>query len=346
MPSGAVFDMTIWLGIAVCISQSAMFSGMNLAVFSISRLRLEAEAAGGNADALRLLEMRQDANFLLTTILWGNVGINVLLTLLSDSVMAGLLAFLFSTFLITFAGEILPQAYFSRHALRMAALLGPVLRVYQIILYPFAKPCALLLDRWLGPEGLQYFRERDLREVIKIHMTGDGSDVGQVEGVGAINFLAFDDVQAGQEGEPLAPESVLSIPLDEGGLPVFPKISNGCSDPFLKNINRSGKKWAVLVDAQGAPQFVLDVDGFIRTALLQCDSPSGYVHCHRPIVVTDAGMKLGALVEQFKVFKEAPDDDVIDHDIILVWSHEKRIITGADLLGRLMRGITKVKVAE
>ncbi len=263
MPSGAVIDIIIWLSIAVCISQSAMFSGMNLAVFSISRLRLEAEAAGGNADARRLLEMRQDANFL-----------------------------------------------------------------------------------WLGPEGLQYFRESDLREVIKIHMAGEGSDVGQVEGVGAINFLAFDDVQAGQEGEPIDPESVLSIPLDEQGMPVFPKISNRCSDPFLKEISRSGKKWAVLVDTHGAPHFVLDVDGFIRTALLQGGLPSGHVHCHRPIVVTDAGMKLGAVVEQLKVFKEAPDDDVIDHDIILVWSNEKRIITGADILGRLMRGITKVKVAE
>ena len=33
-----------WIGILVCISQSAVFSGMNLALFSISRLRLEVEA--------------------------------------------------------------------------------------------------------------------------------------------------------------------------------------------------------------------------------------------------------------------------------------------------------------
>ncbi len=35
------------------------------------------------------------------------------------------------------------------------------------------------------------------------------------------------------------------------------------------------------------------------------------------------------------------DDDVIDHDIILVWADEKRIITGAYILGRFMRGIAK-----
>lgn len=42
----------------------------------------------------------------------GNVAINVLLTMLADSAMAGVLTFLFSTVVITALGEILPQAYF------------------------------------------------------------------------------------------------------------------------------------------------------------------------------------------------------------------------------------------
>jgi CBS domain containing-hemolysin-like protein len=32
-------------------------------------------------------------------------------------------------------------------------------------------------------------------------------------------------------------------------------------------------------------------------------------------------------------------DDVVGHDVILLWNRNKRIITGADLLGRLPRGI-------
>ena len=93
--------------------------------------------------------MRQDANFLLTTILWGNVGINVLLTLLSDSVLAGVSAFLFSTFAITLFGEIAPQAYFSRNALKMASLLAPLLRFYQILFYPVVKSQTFSLNRKL-----------------------------------------------------------------------------------------------------------------------------------------------------------------------------------------------------
>ncbi len=161
-------DSLLWVGIGVCISQSAMFSGLNLAFFSLSRLRLEAEVAQQNRAAKKVLEARRDANFLLTTILWGNVGINVLLTLLSDSLMTGVAAFAFSTFVITFLGEIIPQAYFSRNALRMAVWLLPVLRFYQVLLFPLAKPTALALDWWLGAEAIPYFRERDLEEIINM----------------------------------------------------------------------------------------------------------------------------------------------------------------------------------
>ena len=91
-------NLLTWIGIVLCLSQSALFSGLNLAVFSLGRLRLEAEAASGNYSARTVLTLRDRPNEILATILWGNVGINVLLTLLSNSVMAGISAFLFSTF--------------------------------------------------------------------------------------------------------------------------------------------------------------------------------------------------------------------------------------------------------
>jgi len=39
----------------------------------------------------------------------------------------------------------------------------------------------------------------------------------------------------------------------------------------------------------------------------------------------------------------APGDDVIDDDLILVWTATKRVITGSDLLGRLLRDIAKIE---
>jgi CBS domain containing-hemolysin-like protein len=78
-----------WVGILFCLSQSAMFSGLNLAMFSVSRLRLEIESSQANRQAATILAMREQSNHLLATILWGNVAINVLLTLLSNSVLTG-----------------------------------------------------------------------------------------------------------------------------------------------------------------------------------------------------------------------------------------------------------------
>ena len=71
--SAFLSDVLVWVGIAFCITQSEIFSGLNLAIFSISKLRLEVEAAGGNHEALGLLALRRDSNLTLATVLWGNV---------------------------------------------------------------------------------------------------------------------------------------------------------------------------------------------------------------------------------------------------------------------------------
>jgi hypothetical protein len=333
-------ELLIWLGILFCISQSAMFSGLNLAFFSISRLRLEVEASKENPHAIKVLELRKDSNFLLTTILWGNVGINVLLTLLSNSVLAGITAFLFSTVLITLIGEIVPQAYFSRHALKAASLLSPVLRTYQIILFPVAKPSALLLDFWLGEESIPLFRERDFKELLKVHSDASHSDIDQIEGRGALNFLAIDDLRVIDEGEPVDPQSVISLHFEEGR-PRFPAFERACSDPFLRRIHGADKKWIIVTDQDGEARLALDSDSFLREALFQESGLHPLAHCHRPIVVSDPATSLGDVIDRLKVWPERPGDDVIDQDMVLVWGRTKRIITGADILGRLLRGIAE-----
>ena len=332
-------DLVIWAGILFCITQSAMFSGMNLALFSISRLRLEVEADLGDRDASKVLNLRKDSNYLLTTVLWGNVGINVLLTLLSNSVLAGVSAFFFSTVIITIVGEIMPQAYFSRHALRMASLLTPVLKFYQVVLYPAAKPTAKLLDAWLGAEGIQYFREHSLREVIKKHIEADMSDVDRLEGIGALNFLAIDDLLVVDEGEHIDPDSLITLEF-QNGLPVFPPFSRKISDPFLRQVEISKKKWVILTDLSGEPHFVLDSDAFLRDTLFGPARVNPLGYCHRPIIVRRTNVPLGNVLCQLKECPHCVRDDIIERDVVLIWDRkEKRVITGADILGRLLKGI-------
>jgi metal transporter CNNM len=343
MESTESSHLFLWLGIVFCISQSAMFSGLNLAFFSIPRLRLEIEAANNNRAAIKVLSLRENSNFLLSTILWGNVGINVLLTLISNSVMAGIAAFVFSTFLITFLGEIIPQAYFSRNALKMASGLSPLLRFYQILLYPVAKPSALLLNWMVGQESIHYFKEKSLEKLIHRHMEEEGADeIGYVEGVGAINFLTLDDIAVTEEGEVLHPESIILL-AHRNGIPVFPEESQQEFDPFLKKINRSGEKWVVFVDQDGNPSLVMDADGFLRAASFKQKEYAITDFCHTPLIVRDTSKTLGEVLQLLEIQPVSKHDDVIDRDIILLWSQKKQIITGADILGRLLRGIVPHK---
>ncbi len=327
------------MGIIFCISQSAIFSGLNLAFFSLTRLRLEIEAEQDSSRAYRVLAMRKDSNFLLTTILWGNVGINVLLTLLSNSVMTGLASFLFSAAVITFLGEIIPQAYFSRHALRMASLLTPLLKFYQILLYPVGKPSALILDIWLGKESISYFSEENIKRFITKHIEDNDSEIDDIEGTGAINFLNLDDHQITEEGENINPLSIITLPSVNEEID-FPDYEVNNEHPFLKQINASGEKWIIITNEKGIPVFALDADGFIRSSVLEKNSKNISKFCHKPLIFKDNPTVIGQVIKKLKTGSRPDSDTPIDLDVVLLWtSTEKRIITGADLLGRLLKGI-------
>ena len=328
----------LWIGIALCIVQGGIFSGLNLAIFSVSRLRLEVEAAGGSGDAARLLSLRADSHFTLATILWGNVATNVALTLLSTSVLVGIGAFVFSTVVITFLGEIIPQAYFSRNALSLAARFAPFLEFYKVLLFAVAKPTALFLNWWLGPEAIALFRERDFRALMSRHVEAAHTGLGRLEAIGALNFLDLDDIAVLAEGEPVDPRSIISLPI-RSGRPVLPAFERSASDPFLRQLDASGKKWVIFVDEFGEPRMVLDAHHFLRDVLFNEVSVGPEAYWHRPIVITDMRTRLGEVIGLMKVKPEHPEDDVIDHDLILAWGKQKRVITGADLLGRLLRGI-------
>ncbi len=327
-----------WVGISICIVHSAIFSGLNLALFGLTRLRLEVEAESGNQHAIRILELRKDSHYLLTTILWGNVAFNTLLAILSNSALTGVMAFVFSTLFITFFGEILPQAYFSKHALRTGSMLVPVIRFYQIVLYPLAKPTGLLLDKWLGEDGIKYWREHQLREVIQKHIEADEADVDRLEGLGALNFLSLDDLPVDHEGENLLAESLVKLPTANGEV-VFPTVTRSSEDPFLQSIQKSGEKWVVIINELEKPMLAVDADGFLREALFGSGDFDPRPFCHRPVIVTDEDVAIGDVLCRLQVEAQNAEDDVVDRDIILLWTTRRRIITGADILGRLLRGI-------
>jgi metal transporter CNNM len=332
-----------WAGIVICLTQSAMLSGLNLALFSVSKLELAVAAKQADPLARKAQKLREQANFALVTILWANVGVNVLLALLARSALGGITAFLFSTVVITVFAEILPQAYFTRHALRVVGLLAPLLRFYQVVLFPVAWPTAWVLDRWIGPEAIRYYRERDLREVIRLHMEAGDNEIARAEGQGAMNFLDLDDVPLHDEGEALAPESVIRLDFVDDR-PVFPEFASTPDDAFLRQVAGSGRSWVVLADPQGEPRLVLQAGYFLRDALFGHGAIDPLRFCHRPTVMRQPNAKLGAMIPRFRLVSDDECEDLVEDDVILLWGERPRIITGTDILGRLLRGIAKQSI--
>ena len=48
------------------------------------------------------------------------------------------------------------------------------------------------------------------------------------------------------------------------------------------------------------------------------------------------------MLSEFVVEADDREDDIIDQDVVIYWNeNDKRIITGADIVGRLLKGIAR-----
>jgi hypothetical protein len=103
----------------------------------------------------------------------------------------------------------------------------------------------------------------------------------------------------------------------------------------------TNRKWVIVTDQDGGARLALDSDSFLRGAFFEKGGLHPLAHCHRPIVVSDPATRLGDVIDRLEVWPERLGDDVIDQDMVLVWGKTRRIITGADIPGRLLRGIAE-----
>lgn len=116
--------------ICICLCFSALFSGLNLGLMSLDRTDLKVISpnslkldfndnlpqilcnTGSDSEkvyAKAIQPVRDHGNFLLCSILLGNVLVNSTFTILLDSLTSGLVAVVCSTLLIVIFGEITPQ---------------------------------------------------------------------------------------------------------------------------------------------------------------------------------------------------------------------------------------------
>lgn len=167
--------------VLIFIGISGICSGLNLSLMSLDISDLERRSRNGNKQARKVLPLRRNSHLSLASILLTNVAVVSATSLTLEHRYNGLIAGLASTLLIVVFGEILPQAFFMKKALKITAKLAPVLRWMIIITYPIAKPLQLLLDRLFGPEYLKLHSRRELGMIIADHLGSSKSELDEDE---------------------------------------------------------------------------------------------------------------------------------------------------------------------
>lgn len=143
--------------LALLILSSGLFSGSEIALFSISRARAVGLAADGRRGGAALVRLKSDPERLLVTLLIGNNVVNILAA--SVATYAATQAFGSAgvgiatgvmTLLILFFGEIVPKSFAARNAETIALAIAPFFLGLRVVLLPVAAPF-VWLTRFVVP---------------------------------------------------------------------------------------------------------------------------------------------------------------------------------------------------
>lgn len=168
--------LPVWLQvilIVILLVLSGLFSGLNLGLMSLDKTELQIiEQSGSKSEkryARTIRPVREKGNFLLCTLLLGNVLVNNTLTILMDDLTgSGVFAVITATVGIVVFGEIVPQAICSRHGLAVGARTVWITRIFMIITFPLSYPVSLILDKILGEEIGQVYNREKLQQLIRL----------------------------------------------------------------------------------------------------------------------------------------------------------------------------------
>lgn len=165
--------------LVVLVILSGMLSGLTLGLLGLDLNELRRIANGRRPNvtpddmknAQKIIPIRQHGNWLLCTLLVGNVAVNAAVSILLADYTSGLEGFLLSTVIIVFFGEILPQATCARYPLLIGAKTAWFTNTLMILLAPIAYPISIGLDVILPPRD-----DEPLHDDKSYHRLSNGAD--------------------------------------------------------------------------------------------------------------------------------------------------------------------------
>lgn len=227
------------LTLIILILLSAVFSGTEIAMFSLSDLKIRHLVDKGTRGAKLLSSLKKDSHKLLITILIGNNIVNiasasfatVLAIQLFGNVGVGIATGVM-TFLILIFGEIIPKAFATKNAQQIALIMAPVINVLKYLFYPFVLFFNLITRCVVSEDSsMEQLTEDEVKDMLKI--SGEQGEIKHQEEEMIRNIFKLDDTVAEQVMTP-RPEvfaleahqtvgEVKSLVLDKGfsRIPVY-----------------------------------------------------------------------------------------------------------------------------
>lgn len=132
----------------VLLMLSAMASGSEVAFFSLKRADIADLESRSDASSRRVIDLLDNPDRLLATILVTNNMINICLVIVTTQIIdalfifSGIWDFIFKTIVVTFLlllfGEIMPKVFTQGNPVRMARFFSLPLKVFRWLVYPLA----------------------------------------------------------------------------------------------------------------------------------------------------------------------------------------------------------------
>ena len=209
------------IAIAVCVIFSAYFSATETAFTSLNRIRLKNMANDGDKRAKEVLELAENYDNLLSTILVGNNIVNIAMTSLATVLFITLypkygatIATAVTTIVVLIFGEISPKSLAKENPEKFAMFSAPVIRFFMLILAPinwiFAQ-WKKVLAKVFNADGVRPITEEELLTMVEEAQTEGGIDEEQSELIQ--NAIEFNDLDAWDVLTPRV--DIMAIEIDE-----------------------------------------------------------------------------------------------------------------------------------
>ena len=210
-------DSSSWVmfaSIVVLILLSAFFSASETAFSTVNKIRLRNYVDGGSTKAQRALEIAEDYDNVLSTILIGNNVVNIASTAIATILFTNLfgasgaaISTAVMTVLVLTFGEILPKSYAKENsealALRFAGPLGMLMVVLRPVVWLFVQLKGLMARFTGSGDNSPSVTEQELKVIIET-----------IEGEGVLEEQESDLVQSALEFDEIDAQEVITPRVD------------------------------------------------------------------------------------------------------------------------------------